>query len=381
MKLELERQEFMKSWQLVTRISVAHVLVTAFEDDVILEATDLKTSVKCKAKGVNVLDIGSALIPVAIFTNMLKKAASENLILEVSSSRGILNAGRNKTRFSLVPVEEFPELPLSENATLVCELATLDFAKLVNEGSIAASQPMDFPRYVGSCLLKTSEGFLIAASTDGKRLAVANTPCEKIESSEEMLLLALALREVAKVLAGYPDKNVKIFADSSIVWFQVEDVEFSVRKVDATFPQYTRILNDEVYSILEINSLDLITTLERVDIIARTNPAHIMSMVLTPDNNEVTITARSQDCGTVREILSTTVELNYLNVGFNVGYFLDGLKALGASTAVIEFSGEETQARMKRKNDDSFLYMFMPARLTASDRISEDEIKDFLEGE
>ena len=44
----------------------------------------------------------------------------------------------------------------------------------------------------------------------------------------------------------------------------------------------------------------------------------------------------------------------------------------------IEFSGYEGQARMKRMKgeevDNDFLYMLMPARLSAQDRIAEDEM-------
>ncbi len=64
-------------------------------------------------------------------------------------------------------------------------------------------------------------------------------------------------------------------------------------------------------------------------------------------------------------------------MGFNVAYFMDGLKALGNEQAVIEFSGEEGQTRMKRDGSEDFLYMLMPARLSTQDAITEEETADF----
>ncbi|MBQ3457885.1 MAG: DNA polymerase III subunit beta, partial [Synergistaceae bacterium] len=67
MKLELERQDFLKAWQTAERFastkttkdSTRGILITASEDNtVILKATDLNTSVRFRAQGVNVLEPG-----------------------------------------------------------------------------------------------------------------------------------------------------------------------------------------------------------------------------------------------------------------------------------------------------------------------------------
>ena len=385
MKLELERQNFLKAWQIAERVvgtktpkdSISGILINASDNEITLEATDLKTAVKCKAVGANVIEAGSAVIPAAIFGSMLKKAA-DDLVLEVNSSRGVLHAGRNKMRFSVIPTEEFPQLPNSESAEEICTLVAKELADTMFQGGVAASQPQDFPRYMGTCLFKTEEGSLKVVSTDGKRLAISKITCENIVKDTDMLLPASATKELAKTLdTTYPNDEVKIFADDSTVWFKLENVEFSIRKIDATFPTYQRILNRELYTSLRVKKDDFIKVLERIDIIARTNPAHIMAMTLNPENGEVRITARSPEHGTVNEVLSATIEHNYLQIGFNVAYFIDGLKSIQTDEALIEFSSEEGQARMYRGDNEDFLYMLMPARLSVQDRLTDEEIGDF----
>ena len=149
-----------------------------------------------------------------------------------------------------------------------------------------------------------------------------------------------------------------------------------MRSVDAAFPKFERILNADRHTTLTINSKDLYSVLERIDIIAKTTPAHIMAMALNPDG-ELQITARAPELGTTSEKFTANIEGGYLQLGFNVAYFMDGLKALGSEQAVIEFSGEEGQTRMKRDGSEDFLYMLMPARLSTQDAMTAEELGDF----
>ena len=63
-----------------------------------------------------------------------------------------------------------------------------------------------------------------------------------------------------------------------------------------------------------------------------------------------------------------------MQIGFNVNYFQDGLKAVGSSDVLIEFSHEEGQCRIKRSENDDFLYMLMPVRLSPQDLITDMEM-------
>lgn len=385
MKLELDRQNFIKAWQIAekfaptgtaktTQNSLNGIFVKASENnEITLEATDLKTSVRCKAEGANVLEPGFAVIPAAIFGSMLKKSASDDLVLDVNSSRGFLNAGSNKTRFAVVSADEFPQIPESSGAEEIFTIKGEDLMRLINEGTSAASQPTDFPKYMGACLLKVSENSVKGVSTDGKRLSLSNVVFENMSKEADLLLPAPALKELAKMIASnYSENIIKVSADDSTVWFNFEDVELSIRRIDAAFPQYERILNSETCTTLIISASDLMPVLERIDIIARTTPAHIMAMELKPEG-QIKITARAPEMGTASEVLEAKIEGNYLQVGYNVGYFIDGLKALGGGDAKIEFSSDEGQTRMYRNESNDFLYMLMPARLSAQDKISDDE--------
>ena len=389
MKLEIERQDFLKAWQNAEKLTASKtsneaakgVLITAYEDNsVTLEATDLNTSIKCRAKGASVIEPGKAVIPSAIFGGILRKLDTEDFVLEVNSERGFLNAGRNKMRFTVISPETFPNIPESSSADVICDVSAPVLAKIIAEGCSAASQPQDFPKYLGTCLIRCADSQLTAVSTDGKRLSLSKAPCVP-SKDDDLLLSANALKDFAKNISSLEQENtVRILADGSMVWFGLDEAEYSIRRVDASFPKFERILNDEKYTILHINAGDFMKVLERIDIIAKTTIVHIMSVTMKP-GGDMKITARSPELGTAIETLQPEITGSNLHLGFNVSYFMDGLKALGNEEAVIEFSGEEGQTRMKREGSEDFLYMLMPARLTTQDAVTEEESADFTPDE
>ena len=388
MRLRIKRQDFLKSWQIAEKVTnakstlegVKAVLIKADEDEngngiVTLEATDMKSYVRCKAEGVTVVEPGTALANAAILGSMIRKYSTEELELEFNSERGLFTSGTSKIRVAGIARSNFPGVPESQDAEMVCEIMASDLARIISEGSSASSMPQDFPKYMGTCLLKTEEQALKVVSTDGKRLSRSRTFCT-VMKDEDLLLAAPALKELGKTIASYGENVVSILAESSMIWFRLENVEFAIRRIESNFPNYERILNDEKRTVMRVNCGDLSTVLDRIDIIAKTTPAHIMAMAIQT-NGQVRITARAPDVGTAVENMHAEIEGSYIQLGFNVGYFQDGLKAMGSGEIVIEFSGEEEQARMYRDSSNDFLYMLMPARLSIQDAMTEEEIGDF----
>ena len=126
MKLAVNKKQFLGSWSLAERSTSAggtvsilsSILVKASAESVILQATDIKTSVICRAAGVSVLEPGEAVFPIKMVSDLFKKAPGEEFTLDVDGGKVVLKAGRSKYNFSTYPVSEFPALPSSDEADL-----------------------------------------------------------------------------------------------------------------------------------------------------------------------------------------------------------------------------------------------------------------------
>ena len=429
MIIKSDRSTFLKAWQIAEKYTASQqrealngVRITASDNTVTLEATDLKSSVKCTVKGAEVKESGVAVLNATFFGNMLRKTTAQSITLEVNDSRGTLKADKSRSRFPVIPAEIFPNIPESFGAEPIFSIMASDLARVITEGSCAASAPSDFPRYMGTCLLKTADKYITVVSTDGKRLARSKTLCMSTDKEEEFVLPAAALKETAKNFSG--DGTVRVLADGSTVWFMIEKkeivkeepktspeaendsqatedaandsetvnenwtervevMEFALQRIDTSFPKYEKILNNEVRTTLKVLKPELLPALDRIDLVAKTNSGHIMAMYLNPDpepdKTSLRITARSPEQGTTNEPLNAKVEGEYMQVGFNAGYFLDGLKAAESDSITVEFSSDEGQTRILKDDGDDFLYMLMPIRLTPQDIVPDDDSGDFTE--
>ncbi|MDR1621984.1 MAG: DNA polymerase III subunit beta [Synergistaceae bacterium] len=383
MKIDIVRSEFLKAWQMAERCtstrstlsSVGGVFLAADEDKVLLSATDLKTSIRCTAGGVSVSQNGSAILPVKLLGELFKKIPTDRFTIEIKDEKGVLVAGRSKTRFSTWFADEFPRLPQSDGAKYLCAVPAHELLRVLVEGSIASSPTDDFPKYLGACLIQLKEGALRVISTDSRRLSLSRCPCEGGEEAADLLLPIGPLRELQRLLTGVGEAPTSILYDGSLVWFQMGDIEFSIRRVDSTFPNYEKILNPSKTTIMLANRGELLSALERVDIIVRSH-TRLVVMRFSP-GGQLRLTGKAPEFGTALEEIDAIIDGEPLKAGFNVAFLQDGLKSLGSDDIKMNLNGEAGQMTLHRQDTDDFLYMLMPVRITEQDMIDPEE-EDFF---
>lgn len=379
MKIDIIRSDFLKAWQMAERSSstkstigsLGGVLLSAENDRVQLSATDLKTSVRCTAEGVEVSQDGSAILPVKLLGELFKKAPTDALRIEIKDEKGVLIAGRNRTRFTTWPVSDFPKLAQSDGAEHLCDIPAGDLLRILVEGSIASSPADDFPKYLGACLIQLKEGALRVISTDGRRLSLSKCPCEG-KNETDLLLPVIPLRELQRLLNGLnADTPVRILYDGSLTWFQMGQIEFSVRRVESSFPSYEKILNPSSTTTMVVKRDELLSALDRIDVIVRSH-TRLVVMHLSP-GGQLKLTGKAPELGTATEILDASIDGEPLKAGFNVGFLQDGLKSLGIDSIKMNLNGEAGQMTLRREGTDDFLYMLMPVRITEQDMIDPDD--------
>ncbi|MDR3229992.1 MAG: DNA polymerase III subunit beta [Synergistaceae bacterium] len=387
MKIDIVRPEFMKAWQMAERsssskstfASLGGILVTVEGDRVVLEATDLKTSIRCTAGGVSASQNESAIFPVKLLGELFRKAPVDLLKVDIKEEKGVLSAGRSRTRFSTWPVSDFPKLPRCEGANPLCDVSAGELSRALSEGSIASSLTDDFPKYLGACLLQVQGGSLQIVSTDGRRLSLSKCLCDAQDEAELLLPLA-ALRELQRLLgAGAADASVKILYDGSLAWFRLGEVEFSVRRVESSFPSYKRILEPGSTTTAILRRDTLLSALDRVDIIVRSYTRMVV-MQFSP-GGQVKLTGRAPDFGTAVEFMDATIDGEPMRAGFNVAFLQDGLKSLGADDVRMNLNGSAGQMTLFREGSDDFLYMLMPMKVIDQDLLDPEDERDEIDAD
>ncbi|NLV82408.1 MAG: DNA polymerase III subunit beta, partial [Synergistaceae bacterium] len=104
MKLIVNKKQFLQNWSLAERSSsssstmsiLSSVLVKATFEEVTLQATDIRTSIICKASGITVEEPGEAVFPIKMVGDLFKKAPGEEFYISVDDGKVKLTAGRSK---------------------------------------------------------------------------------------------------------------------------------------------------------------------------------------------------------------------------------------------------------------------------------------------
>jgi len=225
MKLTINKKQFIQSWSLAERSTSASssmnilssVLVRAEFDSVILQATDVRTSIICKAAGVTVIEQGEAVFPIKMVSELFKKAPGEEFSLTVEDGRAVLKADRSRYNFSTYPVREFPAIPSSASAKKFCKIKVNDLAKVIEEGTLAASSGEEYPLYLSSANFQVSEGKLLIVSTDTRRLALSSMPVEDAAEGDTSALLPMkGIKELQRIISSLsPDSDIEILYDDA----------------------------------------------------------------------------------------------------------------------------------------------------------------------
>ncbi|MCF7936418.1 MAG: DNA polymerase III subunit beta [Synergistales bacterium] len=377
MRLTVDKRAFLHSWQRAERnigttstiSTLSGIRCEATEEQVILQSTDLKTSITCTTKGATVDEPGEVILPVRAVGELFKKIPDETFSMEAGEHRITINAGGSRYTFTLYSAEDFPPFHSSGEARPFITLPIGEFQRLLEEGTFAGLTGDKFPQYLSGACIDRKQGSITLAATDSLRLSLARYVAEGEvpEEPSRLILPNKSLRDLHWLLATVEDdtKDVVIKEDDAQAYFILPELEFSVRKLDTMFPNYEEFLTDNITTTLIANRETLIGAVERADLVVKNFSRMVMFYIETEQGCH--ITADAPDVGEAVEYLDTDIEGQNLRIAFNSRYLLDGLKALHGERVLLSFNGQEGQMTMSRPGTEEFCYVLMPINLNETD--------------
>jgi DNA polymerase-3 subunit beta len=379
MKLKVDKTSFIKSWNIVERSAgtassmniFSTVRLRADVDGVELQSTDIKTSIRCAARGVEVLEPGEAIIPIKGVTDLFKKASSAEFIIQFDEGKAVMTSGRSRYRFSTYSTSEFPNLPSSSGCSLFCAIKSSELSSSIDSGTLCASEKEEFPQYLSSAYFEIEDGRLNIVTTDKRRLALCRAELIEIGDAKPMLLPIKSIKEFQRILGVLEsDSDIKILFDDAQAYFTADGLEFAVRKIEANFPAYARILPTTSSTTMYVDKQDITSAVERVDVVVRDyNRTVIMAL---SDKGDCVLSGRAPEFGEAVENITCEINGEALKSGFNTKYFLDAVKAINGPVASLTFNGAGSHMLVKSRDSDAFLCMVAPMELSGEELESEE---------
>ena len=286
--------------------------------------------------------------------------------------------------------EEFPDLPVIDSNNSLD--LPIDILREGLQGTLFAASSEEIKKVLTGINLSVDKDKLEFAATDSHRLAVVATEIEDCQENFTVTIPAKALRELEKMLSG-KDKSelVKLSFDESQIIFEIGNQYLTTRKIDEVYPQYDKLIPTQFAIAVTLERKRLISGLELVAVLATQNN-NLVKFNIDKESEELLLSVESQDLGSAEQSMPATITINKeseelllsvesqdlssaeqsmlaiitgdgIEIGFNVKYLMDGLKALATKDIQMQLNGDKLPVIFTPLGGLQMTYLVMPVQL------------------
>jgi DNA polymerase-3 subunit beta len=363
MKLQVTQENLSKALSNVAKIAMANknplpilnnVLIKTIDGRLSISATNLEIAITEKI-GSKVKEEGAITVPARLMQEYISSLPSGVLNLELDDNKLHISTDQYSSTINGVIADEFPSFPeLSESISW--NIPTKECKKGLQQVVFAASNDESRPVLTG-VFLHTTGGELFAVATDSYRLAEKKL----IKTSQDISLLipADAMQELLRILPDTID-TVSVSADSQQVLFKAGDIELVTRLIDATYPDYKKLLPRN-YTTTATLARDELVSITKVSSLFARESAGSITLRVDDEEKVVSITSIASQLGENSSKASADIE-GAGEVTLNSRYLLDALNAIGTKEVTIGFNGKLEPFVVSSKEAPGQVYLVMPLK-------------------
>lgn len=340
-----------------------NILLVTDQGQLRLSATNLEAGINLWFLG-KVEKEGQVAIPAKSFSEFITSLPPEKITLELEENLLKVSAGAFWATFNVALATDFPPVPGFSGEPLFI-FSGEELSEALSLVTFAASQDEGRPALTGVYFLWEKEKILLVA-TDGYRLSLKNLKPKKPEKNEggnNFVLPARSLTEVGRLLSEIKkaeEVKMTLLSEGNQAIFSFGDCEVAIRQIEGQFPDFQKILPQEVTTKLILEKEALLKAVRLASIFAR-DTSNIIKWKIGKDN--LTISANSPQVGENYSVVEAQVSGEENEIAFNYRYLLDLLGAFSAKEIIFEMTGPLNPGVFKPPNDASFLHLIMPVRI------------------
>jgi len=248
MRFSIQREALLRRLQQVVGVVerrqtlpvLANLLVNVDSGGVALTGTDLEVEMVARTEADD-LDPGEITVPARKLFDIVRALPDGVTIkFDQSGERAVVSAGRSRFTLSTLPATEFPVI---ENIELVerVSLSEATLKSLMERTSFAMAH-QDVRYYLNGMLLDLRETSLRCVSTDGHRLALAETKLDsRTTASRQIIVPRKGVMELQGLFeAG--DGQVELEFGRNHLRVKRGGVTFTSKLIDGRFPDYEAVV-------------------------------------------------------------------------------------------------------------------------------------------
>jgi len=336
-------------------------------EGILVEAEGERLTLTCTDGGMTIVtnlpaeieEDGRVVLPGRLFTEIIRK-------LPAAPVEGSLNERDvitfkclgSRTTLAGMSASFFPERPKVE-AEYFLELPQPLIKEMIRQTSFAVSTD-EARKILTGALLEVNNGELRMVATDGFQMAIRTALIPTTTPTLSAVIPGRFLQEIGKVMSDDEEQTATFMFGDNQLMITAGETTIYTSLLTGEFINYRNILPTDWTTILTVNRENLSMCVDRASLMAREGKNNIIKFSIAEEN--VTITSNSER-GDVLEELPVIQEGVDLDIGFNVRYVTDALRAIADETILMNFVSSIRPCVLRPIEGESFTYVLLPVRL------------------
>jgi len=307
-----------------------------------------------------VSDVGECVLPAKLFGDIIRRLPEGLVTVVVDENYKVsIRAGYASFTISAESADDYPELPDVGDGKSI-RIPQSAMKDLINGTIFAVSENQGRPIHTG-VKFEVDEDWVSAIAVDGFRLARRTYHCENTTGRKiSFVVPAQGLKEVEKILQD-GEEDVAFTLGSKHILFQIGTATVICRLLDGEFLDWRRVVPFNCPIKLVANVGDLASSIERVGLIVSEK---YKSPVRCVFSNQELLLRTNTTIGAAEDRCSLAGDGKELEIGFNVRYLADALRAVPSEEVCLELTNGLSPIVFTPVDDkQDFAYMVLPVRI------------------
>jgi DNA polymerase III subunit beta len=366
MKFTINREQLLTPLQQIVSVIekrqtmpiLSNVLIVVNDDQLVLTGTDLEIQIIAKISLTDA-ESGEITVPARKFLDLCRLLPTESEIkLETFEDKVKLVSGRSRFSLSTLPADNYPEFAEAEleNSFLI----NAGKLKKALEKTIFCMANQDVRYYLNGLMLEIFNSKLKVVASDGHRLSIYKDEMEVETGYEERIIIPRkGVIELARLLDD-ADAELNVQFSSNNIRIYIKDLIFSAKLVDAKYPDFSKVFEQEFFSPISIPKQKFKETLTRVSVLANEK---FKGVTFDISDNLLKITTHNPEHDEGEEELAIDYQGEPLIIAFNAAYLLDAIANLDGDKALLTIAANASSCFIEEPNQEAYKFIVMPMRL------------------
>ena len=343
-------------------LSAIEGILCRASDRLSLTGYNMETAITYEIEA-EVSDVGECILPAKLFGDIIRRLPEGPVTVVVDDNYKVsIRAGYASFTISAESADDYPELPDVGSGRSI-RIPQTALKELISGTIFAVSENQGRPIHTG-VKFEVENEIISAIAVDGFRLARRTYHAEESTGRKlSFVVPAHGLKELEKILSD-SDEDVAFTLGTKHILFQVGTATLICRLLEGDFLDWRRVVPTNCPVKLTAHVSDLASSIERVGLIVSEK---YKSPVRCVFSDNVLLLRTNNTIGAAEDRCAIAGNGKDLEIGFNVRYLADALRAIPSEEVVMELTnGLSPIVLTPVESKYDFAYMVLPVRIKNS---------------